>query len=105
MAKIVIMVKRKKNLSERCNFVFLKLLKKLTDDERSYLIKNLLSDHAVDILSSIVFNGIHCDFNIPSKTRKRVRKQLGKQQAANLEYASVKSNPVGKRRTHLSQAG
>ena len=94
----------KKNLKERCNLMLLNLLRKLSDGERSYLIKTLLNDKAVDLVSSVVFNALNCDFKIPSKTRKRVRKKLGTQ-STNLIYASDKSNPVQKRRKKLSQSG
>ena len=94
----------KKDLSKRCNLTFLKLLKKLNDEERSYLITRLLSDSAVDLLGSCVYNALYCDFKIPTKTRKKIRKKLGKQ-AKLLDYAAQRSNPVKKRCSQLSQAG
>ena len=94
----------KKSISERCHLSFLKLLKKLTSEERTYAISYLLSDSAIDKLSSCIYNALHCDLKIPSEKRRSVRKRLGKQ-SKNFEYIADRANSVQQRRTKLSQSG
>lgn len=85
------------------NLPLLNVLSRITDEERSCLLKHL-DVEALNVLSCCIWNVLHNHDIVPAPARKTIAKKL-KNQREHLHYVSKQANDPKKRKRFLIQQG